>query len=400
MRQFRIGSAFGIPIKLDLTFLLVLPLFVWIIGSQVGELTGQFNRLLGAAIDPTALTAPSYLPWVIGAAAAIGLFAGVVLHELGHSVVAMRYGFPIDSITLWIFGGIAQLTEMPEDWRREFAIAIAGPIVSVALGLVCGGAYLLVPESVPAVRFVVGYLALMNVALAVFNLLPAFPMDGGRILRALLSRTRPYARATKIAADVGKGFALLMGLVGLLNLNIVLIGVAFFVYIGASNEAQRTMMKAAFEGVTVRDLMTPGEELHTVTPETTVAELIDRMFRERHTGYPVTRDGELVGLTTLEDAQSVRQVERDAFLVEDVMTSDLVTIDADADAMTAFMRMQEEGVGRLLVVDRGRFVGLVTRSDLMTAFNIIESGGFVSESGAPGDRRGVERTPEEFRFER
>jgi Zn-dependent protease/CBS domain-containing protein len=400
MRQFRIGSAFGIPIKLDLTFLLVLPLFAWIIGSQVGRLAGQFNRLLGAGIDPAALATPAYLPWVVGTAAAIGLFAGVVLHELGHSVVAMRFGLPIDSITLWIFGGIAKLTGMPEDWRREFAIAIAGPIVSVALGGVCGVAYLAVPDSVPAVRFVVGYLAVMNVALAVFNLLPAFPMDGGRVLRALLSRTRPYARATKIAADVGKGFALLMGLVGLLNFNIILIGIAFFVYIGAANEAQQTMMKAAFEGVSVRDLMTPAEELHTVPPETTVAQLIDRMFRERHTGYPVTRGGELLGLVTLEDAQSVRPVERDAYLVEEVMTTDLVTVDAGADAMTAFVEMQEANVGRLLVVDRGKLVGLVTRSDLMTAFDIIESGGFGSEPGPPGLRRGVEAHSGEYRFER
>jgi Zn-dependent protease/CBS domain-containing protein len=400
MRQFRIGSAFGIPIKLDLTFLLVLPLFAWIIGSQVGDLAEQFNGVLGIGIDAAALTEPTYLPWVIGLTAAVGLFVGVVLHELGHSVTAMRFGFPIDSITLWIFGGIAKLTEMPEDWRQELVIAIAGPIVSVALGIVFGGAFVLVPESFPAVRFVVGYLAVMNVALAVFNLLPAFPMDGGRVLRALLSRSRPYARATKIAADVGKGFALLMGLAGLLSFNIILIGVAFFVYIGAANEAQQTMMKAAFEGVTVRDLMTPRTELHTVSPETSVSDLIDRMFRERHTGYPVTRGGDILGLVALEDAQSVRTVERDAYLVEDVMTDELVTVDVDSDAMTAFVKMQEEGVGRLLVTDGRQFVGLVTRSDLMTAFNIIESGGFGSDVGPTSGGRTVGTAPEGFRFDR
>jgi len=400
MRQFRIGSAFGIPIKLDLTFLLVLPLFAWIIGSQVGDLAEQFDDVLGIGIDAAALTAPGYLPWVIGTVAAVGLFVGVVLHELGHSVTAMRFGFPIDSITLWIFGGIANLSEMPEDWRQEFAIAIAGPIVSVALGAVFGGAFVLVPESVPAARFVVGYLAVMNVALAVFNLLPAFPMDGGRVLRALLSRARPYARATKIAADVGKAFALLMGLAGLLSVNIILIGVAFFVYIGASNEAQRTMMKAAFEGVSVRDLMTPRTDLHTVSPETSVSDLIDRMFGERHTGYPVTRGGDVLGLVTLEDAQSVRSVERDAYRVEDVMTDELVTVDVDGDAMTAFTKMQEKGIGRLLVTDGGRLVGMLTRSDLMTAFDIIESGGFGSDVGPPTGQRNVETTPEGFRFDR
>jgi Zn-dependent protease/CBS domain-containing protein len=400
MRQFRIGSAFGIPIKLDLTFLLVLPLFAWIIGSQVEDLAKQFNGTLGIGIDAAALGAPGYLPWVIGAVAAIGLFVGVVLHELGHSVTAMRYGFPIDSITLWIFGGIAKLTEMPENWRQEFAIALAGPIVSVALGIVFGGAFFLVPETFPAARFVVGYLAVMNAALAVFNLLPAFPMDGGRVLRALLSRTRPYARATKIAADVGKGFALLMGLFGLLNFNIILIGVAFFVYIGASNEAQQTMMKAAFEGVSVRDLMTPRTELHTVSPETSVSDLINQMFRERHTGYPVTRSGEILGLVALEDAQSVREVERDAYRVDDIMTDELTTVEVDTDAMTAFTKMQEAGVGRLLVTDGGRLVGLLTRSDLMTAFNIIESGGFGSDVGPSDGQPAVETTRDGFRFDR
>jgi len=399
MRKFRIGSAFGIPIRLDLTFLLVLPLFAWLIGSQVERIAGEFNEVLDVGIEVGALTAPSYLPWLIGTGAAVGLFAGVVLHELGHSVVAMRYGFPIDSITLWIFGGIAQLTDMPEDWKQEFAIAIAGPVVSVALGAVCWGAFLLVPPSLPAVQFVVGYLAVMNVALAVFNLLPAFPMDGGRIFRALLGRTRPFAKATKIAADVGKALAVLMGLFGLFTGNIVLIGIAFFIYIGASSEAQQTVMKSAFEGVIVRDLMTPREDVQAVTDDTTVAELIDRMFRERHTGYPVTENDDLVGLVTLADVQSVRPVERDAFLVEEVMTRDLMTVDADADAMTALMEMQANDVGRLLVADDGEFVGLVTRSDLMTAFNIIQSSDGLLDSDRP-DERAAEATPEEFRFRR
>jgi len=399
MRQFRIGSAFGIPIKLDLTFLLILPFFAWIIGSQVERLAEQFNAVLEPGIEVAALIEPAFLPWVIGAAAALGLFVGVVLHELGHSVVAMRYGFPIDSITLWIFGGIAKLTDMPEDWKQELTIAIAGPVVSVALGLGFAGVFLVVPGSLPAVQFVVAYLAAMNVALAVFNLLPAFPMDGGRVLRALLSRTRPFARATKLAADVGKLFAILMGLFGLFGGNIVLIGIAFFIYIGAANEAQQTAMKAAFEGVTVRDLMTPAEEVEAVSLDATVAELIERMFRERHTGYPVTENGGLVGLVTLSDAQSVREIERDGFHVEEVMTRDLVTIDAGADAMTALTEMDDQGVGRLLVSEDGEFAGLVTRSDLMTAFNIIQSSGSLPGSGGASGR-GVETAPEELRFDR
>ncbi|MDZ7702328.1 MAG: CBS domain-containing protein [Halobacteriales archaeon] len=387
MRQFRIGSVFGIPLKLDLTFLLVLPLFAWVIGSQVGLWADQLGRLGAPALDVAALTAGN-MPWLLGIAAAVGLFAGVVLHELGHSLVAMRFGYPIESITLWLFGGIAKLKEMPEAWRQELAIAIAGPIVSVALGGLFWVAFIAIPTGLPALRFVVGYLALMNVALAGFNLLPAFPMDGGRVLRALLARNRPYARATKIAAEVGKGFALLLGLFGLLQVNIVLIGIAFFIYIGASGEAQQTVMKAAFEGVTVRDVMTPVREVDTVGPEMSVAELVETMFRQRHTGYPVIESESLVGLVTLEDAKEIKPVERDAFLVKEIMSRDLTTIDVDAEAIDAVTEMQSAGVGRLIVEEGGEFVGLITRSDLVTALNIIQSGGTVAR-----DRTEVGRGP-------
>ena len=319
MRRFRIGSAFGIPIQLDLTFLLVLPLFAFVIASQVELWADIMNDTVGANLDPAVLSTGA-VPWVLGIVAAVGLFVGVVLHELGHSVVAMRFGFPIESITLWLFGGIANLEEMPEDWKQELQIAVAGPIVSILVGAVSYGAFLLLPGShsvvLDAARFVFGYLALMNVALAAFNMLPGFPMDGGRVLRALLARNRPYARATKIAAEVGKGFAILLGLFGLLvTFNLFLVALAFFIYIGAAGEAQQTIMRAAFEGVVVGDIMTPADHVETVDEDMSVAALIDKMFEDRHTGYPVERDGEVVGLVTLEDARAVSDVERGAYTV-------------------------------------------------------------------------------------
>ena len=380
MRKFRIGSLFGIPIQLDLTFLIVLPLFAWLIGSQIEQLAGTLEMLGAASFDVGMLTSGS-MPWIVGAVAALGLFAGVVLHELGHSLVAMRYGFEIDSITLWIFGGIAQFTEMPEDWRQELAVAIAGPAVSVVLGVGLYGVFVSLPAELAAARFVVGYLALLNVVLAAFNLLPGFPMDGGRVLRALLNTQMPYAKATKLAAEVGKLFALLLGLAGLLGGNLILIGIAFFIYIGASGEAQQTVMKAAFEGVTVRDVMTPADEVSTVAPDDSVESLIERMFRERHTGYPVVEHGDIVGLVTLEDAQDVKPVEREAYTVGDVMTRELATIDASADAMTAITELQRNDVGRLIVEERGEFVGLVTRTDVVTAFDIIQSSGSLGGTG-------------------
>ena len=378
MRSFRVGSLFGIPIKLDLTFLLVLPLFAYLIGTQLPTTAGLLNSVVGTQIDVEALQV-GYTEWAVGLTAALGLFAGVVLHELGHSLTAMRYGYKIDSITLWIFGGGASLSEMPEDWKQEFMIAIAGPLVSVALGGAFYAGVLVLPGGGPALsaaQFVVGYLAMLNIALAVFNMLPGFPMDGGRVLRALLARGRPYARATQIAADVGKAFAILLGLFGLFVLgNVFMAGLALFIYVGASNEAQQTMLKAAFEDVTVGDLMTPTEDLSTVTPETSVADLVGRMIRERHTGYPVLDGGRLVGLVTLDDARQVNEVERDAFRVEEVMRTDFDAVTPETDAMTAIETMQRSGTGRLLVTDgpEDRLVGLISRSDLMTAFDIIQS---------------------------
>ncbi|QIO21385.1 CBS domain-containing protein [Haloarcula sp. JP-L23] len=396
MRRFRIGSAFGIPIQLDLTFLLVLPLFAWIIGTQVEQTTELLNDSLGAGLDPAVLT-DGGLVWVLGVVAAVGLFTGVVLHELGHSLVAIRYGYPIDSITLWLFGGIAQLTETPEDWKQELAIAVAGPVVSVALGVLSYLAFFVLPGTqstiVEATRFVLAYLAVMNLALAVFNMLPGFPMDGGRVLRALLARTRPYARATKIAAEVGKIFAIMLGLFGLFVAgNIFLAGLAFFIYIGAEGESRQTAMAAAFEGVTVQDVMTPADHVTSVTPRMSVRELIQTMFEERHTGYPVEKDGEVVGLVTLEDARAVREVEREAYTVGDVMSTDLYTVSPDADVMDALTQLQQNSVGRLVVTDEdGEFLGLLTRSDIMTALSIIKSS---SEYGSVGESESRTLRPE------
>ncbi|MFA9516224.1 CBS domain-containing protein [Halopenitus sp. H-Gu1] len=384
MRGIKIGSAFGIPIRLNWTFLLILPLFAFLIGRDVAVIAEVIGEALPATIDATQLEG-GYLPWILGFASAIGLFVGVLLHEFGHSLVAMRYGYEIDSITLWLLGGLANFTEIPEDWRHEFWIAIAGPIVSVIVGASC---YLVVVATggltqgafgiaggVSAVRFVFGYLALLNIILAVFNMLPAFPMDGGRVLRALLARNMPHATATQRAASIGKVFAFMLAVVGLFA-NWFLIFLALFIYIAASGEAQQTTLAAAFQDVTVADVMTPRSELEVVTKDTTIAELIDRMFHERHTGYPVIQNGSLVGMVTLSDARGIEEVERDAYLVEDVMERDLVTVTPDTDAMEAMQEMQRNDIGRLPVIDESdELVGLISRTDLMTAFNVIQSSG-------------------------
>jgi CBS domain-containing protein len=166
-------------------------------------------------------------------------------------------------------------------------------------------------------------------------------------------------------------------MVGLFAFSPLFILLAFFIYIAASGEAQQSTVKAAFQGVTVRDIMTPGEELHVVEAEASISELLGRMFTERHTGYPVVDvRGELVGMVTLDDARTIKEIERDAYRVEEVMERDVTSIDPDADAITALRTMQEQGIGRLPVVDsRGNLTGIISRTDLMTAFNVIQSRG-------------------------
>jgi len=190
VRGYEVARIRGIPIRVNASLPVFLPILAWLIasGGRIQLYAGVIGSLSGVALDPAPLRV-GLTPWIIGLAAALGLLVGVTLHELGHSWVALRYGIGIESITLWILGGLASLESMPKEWDREFWIAITGPVTSVAVAAVCYAGLLAVPPSLSAVRFVVGWLAITNLVLASFNLLPAFPMDGGRILRALLART-------------------------------------------------------------------------------------------------------------------------------------------------------------------------------------------------------------------
>ena len=368
-KAFRVGSVAGIPIKIDVTLLLILPLLVYLIGSGMGEAAAAFNQGFDAGLDLDALTA-GVTPWLIGAASAIGLFVCVLLHELGHAAVARHYGYGIESITLWLLGGVARPEDQPSRWHHEFWIAIGGPVVSVALGSVFFVGFDTL--SGDPLRFVLGYLALLNIILAGFNMIPAFPLDGGRVLRALLGRTRTHVEATQLAVRVGKLFAIVFGLFGLFVFNPFLIAVAFFVYMAAGAEGRQTTLRAAFEGVAVGDVMTPAADVRTLPPETTLDTVLERMFSERHTGYPVVDSGRLDGVVTLDDVRDVDPERRPSTTVGDVMSTDLRTVDVSTEAMEAMQRLVRDDIGRLLVTDdSGALVGLVTRSDLVTAMDIL-----------------------------
>jgi len=277
----KIGTFYGIPIQLHWTFLVIIPLFAWIIGSQILLTTDLIGDIFRVSID-TSLIASGYTPYILGVIIALGLFGGVLIHELAHSILAKSKGIKINSITLLIFGGISSMEEETPDPRVELPMAAIGPLTSLAVGIVCIAAMYLVagvasanPPVAGIFVFMFGYLGLLNVFLFGFNLLPAFPMDGGRVLRAFLARSMPLNKATRIAAGVGKIFAVLFAVFGIVLLNPILILIAFFIYIGASQESTAMKYNFLLKDVMVSDIM--AVNVRTVSPELPVREVIDLM---------------------------------------------------------------------------------------------------------------------------
>jgi Zn-dependent protease/predicted transcriptional regulator len=370
MRSYTIVRIWDIPIKINVSLVVFLPVLAWLIGrGQIEIYAGFLESLTGVAFDMDVLTAGN-VPWIIGIVAAVGLFVSVTIHELGHSWVAIRYGLTIESITLWILGGMAALSEMPREWNREFWIAIAGPITSVAVGAISYAGMLALGSSLPTVRFVLGWLALTNVILAVFNLLPAFPMDGGRILRALLARKRTYASATRIAGRIGVLFAILFAVVGVLGgFNLMLLLLALFIYGAATTESRTVLLDELLDGLVVGDVMT--RDPPTVASETTVAELVERIVQDRKTAYPVVDEvsGDVVGVVTLEDLRGVREVERDAILVGEI-AREVPRVDPGADAFETLATLSGTAGDFMLVADDRDVIGLLSQADYTHALSM------------------------------
>jgi Zn-dependent protease/CBS domain-containing protein len=381
MRNIRVGSITGIPIRLNVTLVVFLPLVAYLISrpQQLRLYAGLVDRLAPAGVD-TAVVLSGTTPVVVGVVSAVGLFAGVLLHELGHAWTARRYGVGISSITLWIFGGMAHMEDLPEEWNVEFYVALAGPATSLLVAAVCYVALFAVSAQ-PVVVFVVGWLAVINVTLAVFNMVPAFPMDGGRVLRALLARRRPYAEATQTAASVGKGLSVLMAALAVLAFAPLLLLVAMFVYVAAGAESRTAVLRETLGGLTARELM--SSDVRTVTPETTVAEFLDRVMRERTTAYPVMDRGTVTGMVTLAAAQTAPADGRDARTVADVMAGAPPSVAPDADAYEVLTAMSRAGSDRAFVVEEGRFLGQITNADLVAAVEVLQGLGSSDRLEAP-----------------
>jgi len=366
--SFRIGRIFGIPILIHYTFLLVIPLFAWIIGSQIALTLDMIRGIFAVPIDATLVTA-GYIPYILGTVVALGLFAGVLVHEIAHSFVAIRNGIRINSITLMIFGGISSMEEGTPDPKVELPMALVGPLTSLAVGLACSAVVYVIPavisdpEIAGILIFIFGYLGLLNVILFAFNLIPAFPMDGGRVLRAWLAKRMPLHRATRIAAGVGRGFAILFGIIGLIFFNPFLILIAIFIYVGASMESTAVKYSFLLQNVTVGDMMSSPVTI--VPPNLPVSQVITMMYSSKHLGFPVVERDTLIGMVTLADVNRTSSIDREAMQVRDIMTHDPVTLPPTAPVIDALKIMSARNFGRIPVVQDGKILGIVTRTDII-----------------------------------
>lgn len=356
--SFRIGKIYGVPIRLHFTLIFIIALIAWSVGSNVLLLA----ETLGLPAPDIEVGLQSYL---LGVVIAVGLFVSVLIHELAHSIVSIKSGFNVDEISLWLFGGVSKMEEIPKDPNLEIKISAVGPLSSIALGVLAFVGGTLAVNDI--LVFTLLYLSFINFFLAGFNLIPAFPMDGGRILRALLAKRFSYVKATTTAASIGKVFAVIFAVLGFF-VNIFLLLIAFFIYMAASQESQSAVVEHVLGRVSVRDVMT--REVETIDPDSSLDDFLDMVKTHRHTGFPVTRDGAILGIISLKDAKEVPQHDIPVKRVSEVMKTDFVTLDPDQDANTAWKKMLNQGLGRFPVIENEKLVGIVTRSDIDKAFNL------------------------------
>ncbi|RMF74136.1 MAG: site-2 protease family protein [Acidobacteria bacterium] len=339
----RLGSIAGITVSMHLTFLLLL---VWVaLASWAG------GGGLADAVEGVGFT--------------LAIFGCVVLHELGHALMARRFGIRTRDITLLPIGGVARLERMPEQPRQELLVALAGPAVNVALAALIL-AFAIASGSIPALGSFgqgdfVGRLLVVNVMLAGFNLLPAFPMDGGRVLRALLAERMSYTRATQIAAGVGQAVALVFGFIGLFT-NPFLLFIALFVWIGAAQEAAVTQARGVIGGIPVGRAMIG--EFHVLDPRSPLREAVELTLATTERDFPVVDGGRLVGiLTQPRMLEGLARSGPEAPIGEFVET-DFVTADPRDALDLALDRLEGHACRTIPVLRDGRLVGLVTPDNI------------------------------------
>jgi Zn-dependent protease/CBS domain-containing protein len=364
----RLFKAFGIPIELNITWFIVFALVAW-------SLVSLYFPTNYPGYSVTA-------HWVMGILAALLLFTSVVLHELGHSYVAKTHGVPIRRITLFLFGGVSQLTKESADPATEIKIAAAGPGVSFVLMAVFGAFYFLA-ERAPALVAaapVLKYLAYVNGMLGAFNLIPGFPLDGGRLLRAgIWKATGDLRRSTYVATRVGRLVGLGFIALGFLSVfagrfvyGLWMVMIGFFLRQAAEASYFQVMTESALKGMKVRDVM--KADVVTVPESLSMTDLVDDFFfRYHYDCFPVAESGRLLGLVSLDEVKRVDRARWDSTRVGDVMQQDLdaLSVTPDEDVSAVLARVIRDRCGRLPVVEDGRVVGIITRRDIMEALRVI-----------------------------
>lgn len=362
--SFRLGRIAGVEVGVNWSWLVVFALITWSLAS------GVFPDQDPGHSDGT------YLAMAV--VAAILFFVSLLGHELGHAVTARREGMELDGITLWLFGGVARFKGMFTSAGAELRIALAGPVVSLVIGVVCSvlAWALALPSAVDGVLAWLGY---VNLILLVFNLLPALPLDGGRVLRALLWQTRrDFAWATNVAAAIGRAFGYLL-IVGGVFLFIFqgAFGGAWLAFIGwfllgaAGAEQRHLAARQALRGLRVRDLMT--RDPVTVPVSSTVGRFMDEVaWQRRHTTYPVVDDGHVVGLLAFRCISSIPRDTWDARGVRECMIplDRVPQLRPDAAAIDALVELSDTRESRGIVLEHGRLVGIISAADLGRALEV------------------------------
>ncbi len=353
---------FGFEIKVDWSWLILGALIVWSLA------TGLFPTWY-KGLDPA-----DY--WVMGVAGALGLFLSIIFHELWHSLVARRYGVEMRGITLFLFGGVSEMGDEPASPKAEFFLAIAGPISSVVLAAALLGSSFLLAGSGPMtpVTGVLNYLGYLNFVLAGFNLIPAFPLDGGRVLRAVLWGTwNDLRRATRAASSIGAGLGAALMILGAVQFfmgrsigGLWTLVIGMFVRGAARSSYRQLLFRRALEGVPVRKFM--AADAVTLEPSTSIEKLVeDYIYKYHFKLYPVVDGGKLVGCVTLDQVKELGREEWASHNVGELSRgcSPENSIGPDEDVMKALAQMQKTGRSRLIVAEGEKLSGVIALKDIL-----------------------------------
>jgi Zn-dependent protease/CBS domain-containing protein len=352
--SFQIGRLFGIPIRIHLTFLLLL-FFIAVVGSRHGGGTGAFFGVISIAF----------------------IFFCVVLHEVGHSLTAIHYGIDVKDIVLMPIGGVSRMEDIPEDPKKEIVISVVGPSVSFGLALVFLVIARITDVSVSFRQFsvfqgnLISTLFWINLILGLFNLVPAFPMDGGRVLRGLLATTMDSLRATRIAVSIGQAFAILLFFFGIF-FNWWMALIAIFIYLGAEGEERMVALRTTLGKSTVRVAMLT--EVHTISPDQTIGQVLESICHGLQQDFPVVQGKEMVGLLTKEALFSALHNREKSALVREVMQTDFVSTSEEASLSDIFKKMTAEKLSVMPVMKGKELKGMINLEQIGKYHMICQEG--------------------------